>query len=194
MRGTQQEDRHDDAAAGEPAPPHERLQSAGARYLGPADDFMADVSATMLRTPLFSDLDAVQAGRLCAFMSLYEAEPGITLVTEGEPGDFMMLLMAGMVDVLRRNRFDYPARIAVAEGGQALGEMSMLDGEPRFASCVVLEPSRFAVLTRENLLQVMRVEPALGNAILFRGVQLLATRLRQTSSRLVGFLEAAREV
>ena len=33
----------------------------------------------------------------------------------------MILLMTGMVDVLRKNRFNYPARIAVAHAGQALG-------------------------------------------------------------------------
>jgi CRP-like cAMP-binding protein len=98
-----------------------------------------------------------------------------------------------MVDVLRRNRYNYPSRIAVANAGHALGEMSMFDGEPRFASCVTLEPSRIAVLTREALLLVLQEDPRLGNKILLKLVQLLSERLRQTSAKLVSYIEAARE-
>ena len=99
----------------------------------------------------------------------------------------------GMVDVLRRNRYNYPSRIAVAHSGHALGEMSMFDGEPRFASCVTLEHSRIAVLTRDALMLVLGEEPKLGNKILLKLVQLLSERLRQTSAKLVSYLEAARD-
>jgi CRP-like cAMP-binding protein len=71
--------------------------------------------------------------------------------------------------------------------------MSMFDGEPRFASCVTLEPCKMAVLSREALMQVLEDEPALGNRILLKLVQLLSDRLRQTSSKLVTYLEAARD-
>jgi CRP/FNR family transcriptional regulator, cyclic AMP receptor protein len=125
---------------------------------------------------------------------VYEAPAGITIINEGENGDFMMLLIKGMVDVLRRNRYNYPSRIAVAHSGHALGEMSMFDGEPRFASCVTLENSRIAVLTRDALLLVLSDEPKLGNKILLKLVQLLSERLRQTSAKLVSYLEAARDV
>ena len=126
-------------------------------------------------------------------MYVYEAPPGVTVISEGETGDFMMLLMSGMVDVLRRNRYNYPSRIAVAHAGHALGEMSMFDGEPRFASCVTLEHSRIAVLTRDALMLVLSDEAKVGNKILLKLVQLLSERLRQTSAKLVSYLEAARE-
>ncbi len=131
--------------------------------------------------------------KLGTFMYVYEAPPGVTIINEGEAGDFMMLLMQGMVDVLRRNRYNYPSRIAVAHSGHSLGEMSMFDGEPRFASCVTLENSRIAVLTRDALMLVLGEEPKLGNKILLKLVQLLSERLRQTSAKLVSYLEAARD-
>jgi CRP-like cAMP-binding protein len=147
----------------------------------------------MAKTPLFSGLDVDETRKLGAFMYVYEAPAGITLIQEGETGDFMMLLMNGMVDVLRRNRYNYPSRIAVAHSGHALGEMSMFDGEPRFASCVTLEQSRVAVLTRDAMMLVLSDEPKLGNKIMLKLVQLLSERLRQTSAKLVSYLEAARE-
>jgi CRP/FNR family cyclic AMP-dependent transcriptional regulator len=173
--------------------PHERLSTIGLRPLGRASEFADDIYALMAKTPLFSSLDIEETRKLGAFMYVYEASAGVTIISEGETGDFMMLLMSGMVDVLRRNRYNFPSRIAVAHSGQALGEMSMFDGEPRFASCVTIEPSRIAVLSRDAMLMVLHDEPRLGSKVLLKLVQLLSDRLRQTSAKLVTYLEAARE-
>ena len=172
--------------------PHERLSAIGLRPIGRANEFADEIHALMARTPLFSGLDIEETRKLGAFMYVYEAPAGVTIIGEGETGDFMLLLMSGMVDVLRRNRYNFPSRIAVAHAGHALGEMSMFDGEPRFASCVTLETSRIAVLTRDAMMLVLHDEPRLGNKILLKLVQLLSDRLRQTSSKLVTFLEASR--
>ena len=179
--------------AGAKPTPHERLLAMGLRPIGRASEFNEEIHGLMAKTPLFSGLDIDETRKLGAFMYVYEAPPGVTMISEGETGDFMMLLMSGMIDVLRRNRYNYPARIAVAHAGHALGEMSMFDGEPRFASCVTLEHSRIAVLTRDALMLVLNDEPKLGNKILLKLVQLLSERLRQTSAKLVSYLEAARE-
>ncbi|MGD9945934.1 MAG: cyclic nucleotide-binding domain-containing protein [Burkholderiaceae bacterium] len=173
--------------------PHERLLALGMKPVGRASEFADQIHGLMSKTPLFSGLDIDEARKLGTFMYVYEGPPGVTIVNEGETGDFMMLLMEGMVDVLRRNRYNYPSRIAVAHAGHSLGEMSMFDGEPRFASCVTLERSRIAVLTRDALMLVLGDEPKLGNKILLKLVQLLSDRLRQTSAKLVSYLEAARE-
>lgn len=179
--------------AGSKRSPHERLLALGLKPVGRATDFSDEIYTMMAKTPLFSGLDIDETRKLGAFMYVYEAPAGITIINEGESGDFMMLLIKGMVDVLRRNRYNYPSRIAVAHSGHALGEMSMFDGEPRFASCVTLEGSRIAVLTRDALLLVLSDEPKLGNKILLKLVQLLSERLRQTSAKLVSYLEAARD-
>jgi len=179
--------------AGSKQTPHERLLAMGLRPVGRASEFYDELHALMAKTPLFSGLDVDETRKLGAFMYVYEAPPGVTMISEGEAGDYMMLLMSGMIDVLRRNRYNYPSRIAVAHAGHALGEMSMFDGEPRFASCVTLEYSRIAVLTRDALMLVLNDEPKLGNKILLKLVQLLSERLRQTSAKLVSYLEAARE-
>jgi CRP/FNR family transcriptional regulator, cyclic AMP receptor protein len=183
------------AARSEPATqtPHERLSAMGLRPIGRASEFADEIHALMAKTPLFSSLDVAETRKLGGFMYVYDAPPGVTVISEGETGDFMALMMSGMVDVLRRNRYNFPSRLAVAHAGHALGEMSMFDGEPRFASCVTLEQSRIAVLTRESILLVLQEEPKLGNKILLKLVQLLSERLRQTSAKLVSYLEAARE-
>ncbi len=191
-QSTQNSTQNAPAAPGKQSP-HERLIAMGLKPIGRGTDYSDELHNLMAKTPLFAGLEIVESRKLGSFMYVYEAQAGVTLITEGENGDFMLLLMDGMVDVLRRNRYNYPSRIAVAHAGHALGEMSMFDGEPRFASCVTLESSRVAVLTRDALMLVLQEEPKLGSKILLKLVQLLSERLRQTSSKLVSYLEAGRD-
>ena len=72
---------------------------------------------------------------------------------------------------------------------ETLGEMSMIDGEPRFATCVAAERCMIAVLTRESLARIILEQPILGAKILMELVLMLSQRLRQTSSKLVGYMD-----
>ena len=67
--------------------------------------------------------------------------------------------------------------------------MSMIDGEPRFATCVAAEPSKLAVLTRESLARIILEQPVLGAKTLMELVLMLSQRLRQTSARLVSYMD-----
>jgi CRP-like cAMP-binding protein len=169
----------------------ERLSAIGLRPVGQASACAADIRALMAAAPLFSGLADADAERLAAFFFVHDAPAGVTVITEGEIGDFMLLVMTGEIEVVRGGRRG--ARIAVARAGQSLGEMSMFDGEPRFASCVTLGPSRIAVLSRDAMMRVMEDEPRLGGQVMLRLVHLLSERLRQMSARLVTEVEARRE-
>jgi CRP-like cAMP-binding protein len=102
-------------------------------------------------------------------------------------------LLTGSVDVTKLSAESLQSRIAVVQAGHALGEMSMLDGEPRFSSCTALEKTRFAVLTRDSLVEVIKTEPRLGAKIMLTLVHILAQRLRNTSRQLVKSMETSRQ-
>jgi len=67
--------------------------------------------------------------------------------------------------------------------------MSMIDGEPRFATCIAAEPAMIAVLDRESLARIIVEQPLLGAKILMELVLMLSQRLRVTSQRLLGLLD-----
>lgn len=164
----------------------------GLRLLGSGASHADELRHLLSRTPLFSGMGQGESRLLGAVMQVYEAEPGQTLIREGEPGDYMLLVMRGLVDVLRRDEHNFPRQIAVATPGQVLGEMSMVDGEPRFATCVVRETCRLAMLSRASLLTLMQREPVLGNKILLKLVSLLSERLRDSTAQLVNCLSGVR--
>jgi CRP-like cAMP-binding protein len=101
----------------------------------------------------------------------------------------MLMLLEGRIEVHKRDRWNTPQLLASVESGRTLGEMSMIDGEPRFASCVAVEPSLIAVLDREGLARIIVEQPLLGAKLLMELVLMLSQRLRATSQRLLGLLD-----
>ena len=158
-------------------------------HLGDATKFSPQIHALIPRCNLLENFSPAEVRLLAHFMGVFRAEPGIEIIREGEGGDFMLILIEGKVEVHKRDRWSTPQLIAVVEPGKTLGEMSMIDGEPRFATCIAGEPSVFAVLDRENLARIIVEQPMLGAKILMELVLMLSQRLRSTSARLVQLLD-----
>jgi len=148
---------------------------------------------------LLQDFTPQQADVLGALMLHVRAQPGQVLIAEGDASDWMMLLLKGTVDVGKRKvgaeaDKEEPGentRLAVLREGAVLGEMSMFDGEPRYASCWALSEVEAAVLDRAAVAKLITVHPEIGAKLLVKLTQLLAQRLRNTSSQLVKTLRKA---
>jgi CRP-like cAMP-binding protein len=120
-------------------------------HLGDATKFSAQIHALIPRCDLLENFSTAEVRLLAHFMDVYRAPAGVEIIREGEGGDFMLMLIEGKVEVQKQDRWNTPQLIAVVEAGKTLGEMSMIDGEPRFATCIAVEPTLVAVLDRENL-------------------------------------------
>jgi len=176
-------------------PIEEQLAARGLELVGQCEPLsryghLRDVS------PLLRDFTAGEADLLAGMMLRVRARPGQLLISEGESSDWMMILLKGTEDVGKRrpgtgadeDRTD-TTRIAVLKEGAVIGEMSMLDGEPRYASCWALGEVEAAVLTRGAVGRLITAHPGVGAKLLVMLTQLLAQRLRNTSSQLVKLLQ-----
>jgi CRP/FNR family transcriptional regulator, cyclic AMP receptor protein len=164
-------------------------QLAGLQYLGDALRFATQIHALIPKCPLLENFSPEEVRLLAHFMEVYRAEAGMEIIREGEGGDFMMMVIEGRVDVQKRDRWNTPQPIAQVEAGRTLGEMSMIDGEPRFATCVAREATLIAVLDRENLARIIVEQPLIGAKLLMEMVLMLSQRLRATSEKLLGLAE-----
>ena len=158
-------------------------------HLGDATRFSAQIHALIPRCTLLENFSPEEVRLLAHFMDVYRSEVSAEIIREGAGGDFMLMILEGRVEVRKRDRWNTPQVIATVEPGKTLGEMSMIDGEPRFATCVALEPTLFAVLDRESVARIIVEQPLLGAKILMELVLMLSQRLRATSSRLVELLD-----
>ena len=102
----------------------------------------------------------------------------------------MVVVLSGQVNVFKQFDGPKPKLVASVGAGKTLGEMSMIDGEPRFATCVAAEDTTFAMLDRNAFLQIMEQRPGLASKILLHLVVLLNQRLRQTSAKLLEVMES----
>ena len=151
---------------------------------------IAEELGTLLgRAPLFSDFSQDDIRTLAAYMGVYRAQPAETIIREGDVGDFMLLIIRGEVEILKRGHHREQQHMTSVGAGTTIGEMSMIDGEPRFATCVASESALFAVLTRENLARIIVEQPMLGAKILMELVLMLSQRRRATSEKLLGLMD-----
>ncbi len=158
-------------------------------HLGDATKFSPQIHALIPKCDLLENFSPAEVRLLAHFMDVYQAPLGTEIIREGDGGDFMLMLIEGKVEVHKRDRWKMPQLIAVVEAGRTLGEMSMIDGEPRFATCIAAEPTVIAVLDRENLARIIVEQPMLGAKILMELVLMLSQRLRSTSVRLLQLID-----
>jgi CRP/FNR family cyclic AMP-dependent transcriptional regulator len=167
------------------------LQQAGLALVSHSVNLSALGPNWLHDSPLLEDCTPAEADLLGAAMLLVRARPGQVLLTEGDVGDWMLLVLSGTVDVTRRigAAGSEIVRLAVIRAGAALGEMSMLDGEPRYTTCTAIDVVEAGVMTRPAIARLIHDHPAVGAKLLVKLTQLLAQRLRNTSNQLTRLLE-----
>lgn len=156
--------------------------------LGAGDAFADDVAALAGRPVFFADFERGDIDRLARYMRVYLAQAGQAIIREGDEGDFMFLVVAGSVDIFKTSVQGDRQLMTSVGAGATLGEMSMFDGEPRFATCIATDTTTVAVLSRDDMAQIILEDPALGAKILVELVAMLSQRLRHTSARLMRYL------
>jgi CRP/FNR family transcriptional regulator, cyclic AMP receptor protein len=157
--------------------------------LGDGTAFVEQIYGMLDRIQLFEDFERAEIRMLSHFLEVYRVPAGSEIIREGEPGDYMLLVIEGEVDIFKNDRDGQRKRIAIVGAGKTLGEMSMIDGEPRFSTCIAATEVTFGVLSRDKLSHIIAQQPMLGAKILMELVLMLSQRLRQTSAKLVNFLE-----
>jgi len=137
------------------------------------------------QSELFTGLTFPELALLAGYLEVYRARSGDVLVKENEPGDFMLLIIDGQVNILKEGLTGERQRMSTVGSGMTVGEMSMIDGAPRFATCVAARLTTFAILTREQIGKMMVDQPALACKILVKIISMLSARLRQTTAQLM---------
>jgi CRP/FNR family transcriptional regulator, cyclic AMP receptor protein len=101
-----------------------------------------------------------------------EFAAGDVLFREGERGEEMFVVQSGVVQIVKRVGGE-ERPLATLGRGEFLGEMAILNGRPRTATAVVLEPTKCLVIDAATLEQMV----ANNAEIALRLVKKLARRL-----------------
>ena len=153
----------------------------------------ADLAAELLITPTaLMQLTPQEARVVVRYMQPQLIEKGTILIREGDTHDtsFMLLLMDGEVTIetLVVSRAQ-PIVITVLGPGSLIGELGLLDGKARYASCVAATPLRAAMLTRESLDLLMQEEPAIAAKLILAISLRIGVRLREVTNKLKMYVQ-----
>ncbi len=127
-------------------------------------------------TPLFRYLDYKETVRVLGAAEQQSFTAGALVVTEGEAGDALYLLLTGAVEVLANDR-----QIAKLLAGEHFGELALIDKSPRSASVRTLEPCELLVLRRTEFFDILRNEHGIAVKLLWSFLGVLAGRLRDAN-------------
>src|SRR5258706_14994996 len=96
-------------------------------HLGDATKFSPQIHALIPKCDLLENFSPAEVRLLAHFMDVYQAPAGTEIIREGQGGDFMLMLIEGKVEGLKRDRWHTPPMIDVVEAGKTLREMPMID-------------------------------------------------------------------
>jgi CRP/FNR family cyclic AMP-dependent transcriptional regulator len=148
----------------------------------------ADLAAEMLSAPsALLQLNHEEARTIVACMEPHRIAEGTTFIREGDTDntDFLLLLLDGEVTVetivVSRTA---PITVTVLGPGSLIGEMGLLDGAPRSASCIAMSDLRCAILTRAALNQLLEDEPRTAAKLMMAISLRIAQRMRESQDKL----------
>ena len=110
--------------------------------------------AVIRRLPYFSEFDLRELDVLADSLRTWKLEPGATLFAEGDTAQSAFIVLRGAVEVTR-DRGERRLRIATVGPGRLLGELSLIDGGPRTASCAAVEPVVVLEIEHDILMRLL---------------------------------------
>jgi len=129
--------------------------------------------------PLFSHLSYREQNEVLAISEMRNYEAGAEIVTEGEPGEDLYVVIRGRVAIEKDG-----VPIASLVAGGHFGEMGLVDDSRRSATVRAMEPVRAMIVTRTDMMNLMRRESVLAVKLLWSLVQTLSQRLRTVNAEL----------
>lgn len=154
---------------------------------------LAARAADLLRTPgAMLQLAPEEAAAVAARMALVHYAAGATLLREGDvQSGHLLLLLEGSVEVDTAGSSGAPGSVradavavSVLGPGSIVGEMALLDGAPRSASCTARTPVTAAALSRRALQQLLDEQPRLAAKLMIGLAKRIADRLRALGEQL----------
>lgn len=130
-----------------------------------------------------------QVKKLATYMDVYIVPEETVLFFEGDKKPYLVLIAKGKVHVVKFDSNRKPRRIVTLGAGKTIGEMTIIDGEPRSASAITASEATLMVMTAERFATLVKEWPRVAIVLVLKIAKLMSQYLRQTSGRLIDHLE-----
>ena len=152
-------------------------------------------AALLITEDALVELSAADAREVVSYMRPERIKAGEVVIREGEStrNDFMALVLDGEVTVENSVAAAHDSMVVSILGpGSLIGEMGIIDGGPRSATCTASTDLALAVLTREALTRLMDTHPSVAARLLLAMSKRIADHLRETNRKLMTFAQVSK--
>ncbi|HEY6105199.1 MAG TPA: cyclic nucleotide-binding domain-containing protein [Anaeromyxobacteraceae bacterium] len=146
-----------------------------------------DKLAALRRSSLFDQLSPAELEVLAELSRPRRFARGQVIVEEGELGDSIYVLVAGEVEVLRRDGSE-DKTLARIEPPEFFGEMALIDREQRSATVRAVSEVTALQLTAQNFTAFRKQSRDGFTFVVINIARTLSARLRETNARLAARL------
>ncbi len=134
---------------------------------------------------LFNPQLPIDCQAAAGYFSISTIAKGEEIFHEGDAGTFMCIIHDGSVNVQKHNEAGQPVVIATLRAGRAFGEMAVLDGERRSATCVAASDCQLLSLGKDSLEKMLNDAPKIAAKIIRAIAIALSKRLRMADGQLL---------
>lgn len=135
---------------------------------------MSDQHNILKSLPIFTELDDQSLAMILARARKLTFRKNTLLMSEGEPGQSMYVILSGAVKVYVADENGAELTLFMEGPGSYLGEISLLDDSPRSASATTIEKTEVLAISKDVFLECIAQNPEIS----FQIVRSMTSRLR----------------
>jgi CRP-like cAMP-binding protein len=150
---------------------------------------LEEISSMLLDSDLFNHLSPPELRAAAHYFGVNKIAQDEIIFGEGDVGNFMCIVHSGRISVIKANLYDDLVEVATLGPGRAFGEMAVLDGEHRSATCRAAEDSILLTLSKEALDKMLEEHPRIGADVIRAIAVSLSRRLRMAVGQLVDYID-----
>jgi CRP/FNR family transcriptional regulator, cyclic AMP receptor protein len=144
-----------------------------------------EIGDMLLDSALFSGFAPAEVRSIARYFSISKVGGNGVVFHEGDAGTFMCIVSSGKVSILKANLEGENVEIATLIRDRTFGEMAVLDGERRSATCIAATDCTLLTLSRDSLDRMLDEVPRTAAKVIRAVAVALSRRLRMADGKLV---------
>jgi CRP/FNR family cyclic AMP-dependent transcriptional regulator len=148
----------------------------------------------LARIPIFAGLPPEILDRFIAAGQVMDMPAACQLLGEGDPARSVFVVCEGALEIRKRGASGADIRVAVLHAGDCVGEMALIDIQPRSATVATLTPARVFRLELSEIGKLHRSHPEVFTFLVMNIAREISRRLRRADQVLADMGVTAQEM
>jgi CRP-like cAMP-binding protein/RsiW-degrading membrane proteinase PrsW (M82 family) len=140
------------------------------------------ISGRLKKISIFKNVELTDLDNLSRSVTLRDYSHGEMLFDKGDTGDAMYMISRGFIDIFTVDSDGIESLLRTYQSGDVVGELALLDGQPRSARARANGPLKVMMLQQKHFSMFVQSRPK----VILGVLQFLADRVRYTTDAVTG--------